>query len=79
MTGFHAENTGVGEIHTTLDAVIEGNEIEVGLNAKYIQDGLSIIQSDSLYFEWLDIKKPLVIRGQHDTSFLYLVMPMNRN
>ncbi len=76
---FHAENTGVGEIHTTLDAVIEGNEIEVGLNAKYIQDGLSIIQSDSLYFEWLDIKKPLVIRGQHDTSFLYLVMPMNRN
>jgi DNA polymerase-3 subunit beta len=76
---FHAENSGVGEITTTLDAVIEGNDIEVGLNAKYIQDGLSIIQSDSLYFEWLDIKKPLVIRGQHDTSFLYLVMPMNRN
>lgn len=75
---FQAENTTVGEIHTSLDAVIEGNEIEVGLNARYIQEGLSIIQSDSLYFEWLDVKKPLVIKGQHDTSFLYLVMPMNR-
>lgn len=76
---FHAENTGVGEIHTTLDAVIEGNVIDVGLNARYIQEGINIIQSDSLFFEWLDPKKPLIIRGQHDTSFLYLVMPMNRN
>ncbi len=76
---FHAENTTVGEIHTTLDAVIEGNAIDVGLNARYIQEGLSIIQSDSLFFEWLDAKKPLIIHGQHDDSFLYLVMPMNRN
>jgi len=76
---FHAENTSVGEIHTSLDAVIEGESIEVGLNARYIQEGLSVIQSDSLYLEWLDPKKPLIIRGQHDTSFLYLVMPMNRN
>lgn len=76
---FHAENSGVGEIHTTLDAIIEGNEIEVGLNAKYIQDGMNSIQSDSLFLEWFDNRKPLVIKGQHDTSFLYLVMPMNRN
>lgn len=76
---FHAENSGVGEITTTLDAVIEGNDIEVGLNAKYIQDGITIIQSDSLYFEWLEARKPLIIRGQHDNTFLYLVMPMNRN
>lgn len=76
---FHAENTSVGEIHTTIDAVIEGEPIDVGLNARYIQEGLSIIQSDSLFFEWLDVKKPLIIRGQHDDSFLYLVMPMNRN
>lgn len=75
---FHAENTTVGEIHTSLDAVIEGNEISVGLNARYIQDGITVIQSDSLYFEWLDVRKPLVIKGQHDASFLYLVMPMNR-
>ena len=75
---FQAENSTVGEIHTSIDAVIEGNSIEVGLNARYIQEGISSISSDSLYFEWLDIKKPLVIKGQGDTSFLYLVMPMNR-
>jgi DNA polymerase-3 subunit beta len=74
-----AENTLVGEIHTTLDAVIQGNEIETGLNARYIQEVLNIIQSDSLYFEWMEPRKPLMIRGQHDTSFLYLVMPWNRN
>lgn len=76
---FHAENTSVGEIHTTLDAVIEGNSIEVGLSAQQIQEGISIIQSDSLYFEWLDPKKPLIVRGQHDNTFLYLIMPLNRN
>ena len=76
---FHAENSGVGEITTTIDAVIQGDSIEVGLNAKYIQDGITIIQSDSLYFEWAEVRKPLIIRGQHDDTFLYLVMPMNRN
>lgn len=75
----HAENTSVGEINTAMDAVIEGKPLEVGLNARYIQDGLTIIQSDSLYFEWMEARKPLVIRGQHDNTFLYLVMPMNRN
>ncbi len=75
----HAENTSVGEINTAMDAVIEGEPLEVGLNARYIQDGLSVISSDSLYFEWMEARKPLVIRGQHDNTFLYLVMPMNRN
>jgi DNA polymerase-3 subunit beta len=76
---FEAENTLVGEIHTSIDAVISGAEIETGLNARYIQDVLGNINSDSLYFEWIDARKPLIIRGQHDTSFLYLVMPMNRS
>lgn len=76
---FHAENTGVGEIHTTVDAVIEGDGVNVGLNARYIQEGVSVITSDSLFFQWVDVKKPLIIHGQHDNTFTYLVMPMNRN
>lgn len=76
---FHAENAAVGEINSSLDAVIEGDAIDVGLNARYIQEVLGIIQSDSLFLQWLDPRKPLVIRGQHDPSFLYLVMPMNRS
>jgi DNA polymerase-3 subunit beta len=76
---FDAENTSVGEIHTSIDAVIEGVGVDVGLNARYISDGLAVLSSDSVFFEWLDAKKPLIIKGQHDNSFLYLVMPMNRN
>lgn len=76
---FHAENSGVGEITTTIDAVIQGDPIEIGLNAKYIQDGITTISSDSLYFEWSEVRKPLIIKGQHDDTFLYLVMPMNRS
>ena len=61
-----------------LQATIEGEEIEINFNHKYIIDCFQSIDSDSVSLSFNGLNKPMVIRGTSDKTFTYLVMPMNR-
>ena len=73
-----AKNGDVGENVVSLSGVLEGNDISVGFNYRYITDCFQAIDSDSLSLEFSGANRPLVIKGVSDSSFTYLVMPMNR-
>lgn len=70
-------NSDVGENISKVDAALKGDEIEMSFNYRYIIDSFQSINTDSVTLSFSD-GKPLVIKGVGDTSFLYLVMPMNR-
>lgn len=72
-----SNNNEVGEQEYSLHATITGEPIEVHMNQRYLVEGLSTIKSDSVVF-LLTKGRPLIVRGTTDTSFTYLVMPMNR-
>ncbi len=72
------KNSNVGENKNNLQANIEGESIEVNFNYKYIVDSIGSIVSDSIVLLFNGNNKPLVVKGQNDSSFTYLVMPMNR-
>ncbi len=72
------KNADVGETASTLEAVTEGDDIDINFNHKYITDSFQSVESDSLELEFNGLTKPLVIRGVNDHSFLYLVMPINK-
>lgn len=72
------KNSNIGENINKINANIEGENIEVNFNYKYITDCLSSIISDSVSLAFNGVNKPLVIRGSTDKTFTYLVMPMNR-
>lgn len=71
-------NNDVGENITNLDAAIAGDAIEINFNYKYIADCFQSIDSDSVTLYFNGLNKPMVISPVSDTSFRYLVMPMNR-
>ena len=73
-----AKNGDVGQNTVSLGAVLEGQDVSVGFNYKYLSDCFQSIDSDSVSLEFCGANKPLVIKGISDNSFLYLVMPMNR-
>jgi DNA polymerase-3 subunit beta len=73
-----SSNTAVGATDEDIDATIEGEDIEINFNAKYITDALQVIQSDSVSFSIAGKGKPMVIEDAPRRGFLYLVMPMNR-
>ncbi|MDQ3014453.1 MAG: DNA polymerase III subunit beta [bacterium] len=71
-------NADVGENSTSLEAVIEGDPIEINFNYKYIIDCFQSVEADSVNMEFNGLTKPLIIRGINDKSFMYLVMPINK-
>ena len=73
-----AINKDVGENKTALDGALEGDPIEMNFNHKYILDCFQSINEDSVVLEFNEANRPVVIRGNGDKSFLYLIMPMNR-
>ena len=71
-------NNDVGENKTFLDAAISGENIELGFNYKYFLDCFQSIAVDSVSIKFSGAGSPIVVSGVGDTSFVYLIMPMNR-
>ncbi|MBI5138851.1 MAG: DNA polymerase III subunit beta [Candidatus Vogelbacteria bacterium] len=73
-----SRNSDTGENTTKVEATVEGEDITVNFNNKYILDCFSSIEENTLGIAFNGAQRPMVIRGVGDTSFFYLVMPLNR-
>lgn len=73
-----ARNADVGESAEGVPAAVTGESIELSFNHRYLQTPLPLITTESITVSASGIGRPLVIKGVGDTSFLYLVMPMNQ-
>lgn len=71
-------NADVGETQNSLEAVCEGEDIDINFNYRYITDCFQSVESDSVKFDLNGPGRPLVISGIGDKSFTYLVMPINK-
>lgn len=74
-----SKNSTVGENVNKIDAVLEGEDININVNHRYFIDCFQSIASDSISVRFSGQAKPIIIEGSGDTSFLYLVMPMNQS
>ncbi|MBI3633906.1 MAG: DNA polymerase III subunit beta [Candidatus Vogelbacteria bacterium] len=72
-----SRNQDRGESSTRVPATVEGEAVDINLNARYILDCLPSISEDSIHIILNGSNKPVIIKGVGDASFLYLVMPMN--
>lgn len=73
-----AQSADVGEMSDSIDAAVSGEDIDINFHIGYLSDCLSSIDSDSIVLAFGGVGKPLVLRGVSDSSFMYLVMPLNR-
>ena len=71
-------NNDIGENKTYLDAVLNGENIELSFNYKYYLDCFQSINTDSVSIKLSGASRPIVISSVSDPSFTYLIMPMNR-
>jgi DNA polymerase-3 subunit beta len=73
-----SKNNDVGESVNKVDSVLNGEDVEISFNQKYIMDCFQSINTDSLTLRFNGLNKPMVIKSVPDTQFTYLVMPMNK-
>ena len=65
-----------GSTQEILKAQVEGEDVEVGFNSYYVEQGLSVMESPEVTLETQSSMKPGIFRGAPDEHYLYLVMPV---
>lgn len=74
----HTQHASVGETTDSVPSALTGEELTIRFNQRYLLDSLQSIATDSVVFQFAGQSQPAIIRPIGDTTFLYLVMPMNR-
>jgi DNA polymerase-3 subunit beta len=81
-----AQTPDVGEASESLPVNYQGDELEIGFNPHFLQDGLESVESDELQLKLITALRPGLIEAvggngesSGDGSFLYLIMPVRLN
>jgi DNA polymerase III subunit beta len=68
-----------GDNEGMLQATIEGEELEISFNIKYLIDVLNVISEDRVIIESMGAASPGVIRPEGRDDFTHVIMPMSTN
>lgn len=60
-----------------MDAAVEGEEVEIAFNARYLIDVLSIVDTPQVVIETTTPNSPGLLRPVGDQTFVHVVMPMH--
>ena len=71
-------NSGLGENITNISADIEGEEVEIVFNYRYLLDGLNNLQSEQVIIKTSNQGAPGVFVPDNKEGYLYIVMPIRQ-
>ena len=75
---FASDSGELGKTEEVIPATIEGEELSLSFNQRYLNDPLGLFADDSLLLRFAGVGRPMVMEGVSEKSLRYLVMPMNR-
>ncbi len=68
--------TEIGKINEQLEIEMEGNDIAISFNARFLLDALKIIDCENIVMEFSGSFSPGVIRPLNESNYLYLILPV---
>jgi DNA polymerase-3 subunit beta len=78
-----AQTPDIGEATESIPVNYQGEQLEIGFNPAFLQDGLESVESDDVLFKLISPVRPGLIEaaGGEESSgrFLYLIMPVRLN
>ena len=66
-----------GDNLSEIEAMVNGNGVEIGFNVKYLIDVLAIVDTPQVAIETTQPRSPGVVRMVGDDNFLHVIMPMH--
>ncbi len=75
-TQIFVNSNDVGSVQETLPSEIVGDDVEIAFNSLYVNEGLSVIKDEKVYFDVQSSMKPGVFHTFGSDEFLYLIMPV---
>ncbi|MDQ5958083.1 MAG: Beta sliding clamp [Patescibacteria group bacterium] len=74
----YSESAEIGKNTTVISAEIDGPAFSANYNARYILEAFQSINFSEIMIGANEPNKPLLIKGKGDSTFTYIVMPVNR-
>ncbi|MCB8816815.1 DNA polymerase III subunit beta [Desulfosporosinus shakirovi] len=70
------QSSELGKISEQIGIEMEGNDVRIAFNAKFLIDALKVIDSDRILFELSGPFSPGVMRPLDNPNYIYLVLPV---
>ena len=71
-----ASSSDIGENKAESGAVIQGEDMEITFNWKFLVDGLNNIPFEKIFLGFNGKDKPALMKGKQDKTYIYIVMPI---
>lgn len=68
-----------GNIEEKIEIIKDGDNLKIGLNAKYLKDALSAIDDEEITMNFKDSVSPCIIKPLKGEKYKYLVLPIRIN
>ncbi|MBR5227057.1 MAG: DNA polymerase III subunit beta [Clostridia bacterium] len=65
-----------GDAKEIVNSVVEGKELEIGFNPKFLMDALRVIEDEEINIELGTSISPLVIKPLAGNTYIYMVLPI---
>lgn len=69
-------NSEIGDVYEEIPITLEGDDIEIAFNSKYILDGIRIIDSEDITMDLVSSVNPCIIKPADDENYTYLILPV---
>jgi DNA polymerase-3 subunit beta len=71
-----SNNPDIGKAEETVPASIDGPDVTIAFNAKYVTDVLKNIDGEEFYFSLNQSLNPAAVKQENDDTFTYIVTPV---
>lgn len=69
--------TGKGKVHDSVDVSVNGEDIEIGFNHKYLLEALKACEEDEIKMEFSNPRSSCFIRSNtNDDSYTFMILPV---
>lgn len=74
-----AETPDVGDAKETMEAVFEGEPLEIGFNPEFLKEGIESVEGEQVLLRLISPLRPGLLQPVEGDDFRYLVMPIRLN
>lgn len=69
-------NAEMGDVEEEVEADLQGNDIDIAFNAKYISDMIRNVSDEDLYMKFKSNVSPCIVTPPSGDAYLYLILPV---
>lgn len=71
-----SSNSEIGNVNESVKAVIEGKDIKIAMNSKFIIEAINAVEEDNLILSFNNQVQPFICENKKNKDCLYLILPV---